>query len=64
VTPGVHTVAAALRMRGRSGARHFTNDHRLLNLATWSARAASRVLLRWLVARLVPPGAPLVLGSR
>jgi DDE superfamily endonuclease len=41
----------------------FTNYHRVLNRATWSALQASRILLGLLVARLVPPGAPIVLGA-
>jgi DDE superfamily endonuclease len=61
--PGARTVAAALRVLGLSGERHFTTDHRVLNRATWSALQARRMLLGWLVARLVPPGAPIVLGA-
>jgi DDE superfamily endonuclease len=45
VTPGARTVTAALRAMGLSGERHFTNYHRVLNRATWSARQASRILL-------------------
>jgi hypothetical protein len=56
-------VAAALRVMGLSSERHFTNYHRVLNRATWSALQASRMLLGLLVARLVPPGAPIVLGA-
>jgi hypothetical protein len=41
----------------------FTNYHRVLNRATWSALQASRMLLGLLVARLVPPGVPIVLGA-
>jgi DDE superfamily endonuclease len=63
LTPGARTVAAALRVLGLSGERHFTNYHRVLNRATWSALQASRILLGLLVARLVPPGAPIVLGA-
>jgi hypothetical protein len=48
---------------GLSGERHFTNYHRVLNRATWSARQAGRILLGLLVTHLVPPGAPLVLGA-
>jgi hypothetical protein len=43
--------------------RRFTNYHRVLNRATWSALQASRMLLGLLVAHLVPPGAPIVLGA-
>ena len=56
-------MTAALRVMGLSGERHFTNYHRVLNRATWSARQASRILLGLLVACLVPPGAPIVLGA-
>jgi hypothetical protein len=63
LTPGARTVAAALRMMGLSGERHVTNDHRVLHRATWSALRASRMLLGWLVARLVPPRAPRVRGA-
>jgi hypothetical protein len=48
---------------GLAMARRFTNDHRVLNRATWSALQASRMLLGWLVAHVVPPGAPMVLGA-
>jgi DDE superfamily endonuclease len=63
LTPGARTVAAALRMMGLSSERHFTNDHRVLNRATWSALQAGRILLGLLVARVVPSGAPIVLGA-
>ena len=36
LTRGSRTVAAALRVMGLSGERHFTNYHRVLNRATWS----------------------------
>jgi hypothetical protein len=42
---------------------HFTNDHRVLNRATWSARQGSRILLGLLVTVFVPPGATIVLGA-
>src|SRR6266511_2912266 len=63
LAPGARTVTAALRVMGLSGERHFTHDHRVLNRATWSARQAGRILLGRLVTRLVPPGAPIVLGA-
>jgi DDE superfamily endonuclease len=63
LTPGARTVAAALRAMGLATEQRFTNYHRVLNRATWSARQGSRILLGWLVARLVPPGMPLVLGA-
>jgi hypothetical protein len=48
---------------GLSGERPFTNDHRGLHRATWSARQARR--LRWglRVTRRGPPGAARVLGA-
>ena len=44
LTPGPRTVTAALRAMGLAMERHFTNDHRVLNWATWSARQGSRIL--------------------
>ena len=58
---GKRTVTACLRVMGQSDDQHFQNYHRVLNRAQWSALAASRLLLRWLVATLVPTGA-LVFG--
>jgi DDE superfamily endonuclease len=63
LAPGTRTVTAALRAMGLSGERHFTNYHRVLNRATWSAHQASRILLGLLVTSLVPPGAAIVLGA-
>jgi DDE superfamily endonuclease len=63
LAPGARTVTAALRAMGLSGERHFTNYHRVLNRATWSAHQASRILLGLLVTSLVPPGAAIVLGA-
>ena len=48
---------------GLSGERHFTNYHRVLNRATWSARQGSRILLGLLMSFFVPPGATIVLGA-
>jgi DDE superfamily endonuclease len=63
VTPGARTVTAALRAMGLAAERHFTNYHRVLNRATWSARQGSRILLGVLITLLVPPGATIVLGA-
>ena len=63
LAPGARTVTAALRVMGLSGERHFTNYHRVLNRATWSARHGSRILLGLLIVRLVPSGATLVFGA-
>jgi len=63
LAPGARTVTAALRAMGRATERHFTNDHRVLNRATWSTRQGSRMLWGVLVTFLVPPGATIVLGA-
>ena len=63
LTPGARTVAAALRVMGLAAERRFTNYHRVLNRAIGSARQGSRILLGLLITRLVPPGAPIVLGA-
>lgn len=63
LTPGARTVTAALRVMGLATARHFTNYHRVLNRATWSALQGSRILLGLLITLLVPPGATIVLGA-
>src|ERR671924_1847131 len=55
LTPGARTVTAALRVLGLATERHFTNYHRVLNRATWSARQGSRNLLGVLITLLVPP---------
>lgn len=58
---GRRTVASALRALGLGAERHFTNYHRVLNRATWSPLAVSRVLLGLICAHLLAPDAPLVL---
>jgi hypothetical protein len=63
LTPGARTVTAALRVMGLSGEHHFTNYHRVLNRAAWSARQGSQMLLGVLITLLVPPGATIVLGA-
>src|SRR5262245_38239657 len=63
LAPGARTVTTALRVMGLAAERRFTNDHRVLNRATWSALQASRILLGLLVTSLVPPGAAMVLGA-
>jgi hypothetical protein len=63
LTPGAHTVTAVLRAMGLAAERHFTNDHRVLNRATWSARQGSQMLLGQLIPRLVPSAAATVLGA-
>src|SRR5918994_577749 len=63
LAPGARTVTAALRVMGLAAERHFTNYHRVLNRATWSARQGSRILLGVLITLLVPPGATIVFGA-
>ena len=63
LAPGARTVTAALRVMGMATERGFTNYHRVLNRATWSARRGSRMLLEWLITFLVPAGATIVLGA-
>src|ERR671914_788713 len=63
LAPQARTVTAALRVMGLAKERHVTNDHRVLNRATWSARQGSRILLGMLITRLVPPGALLIFGA-
>ena len=63
LTPGARTVTAALRVMGLATERHFTNYHRVLNRATWSARQGSRILLGVMITLLVPPGATIVFGA-
>ena len=62
LAPGTRTVTAALRVLGLSGERQFQNYHRVLNRATWSSRALSRILLRLLVQAFIPADAPIVVG--
>src|SRR2546430_11723211 len=63
LSPGARTITTALRLMGLSAERRFTNDHRVLNRATWSARQGSRILLGLLITLLVPPGATIVFGA-
>jgi hypothetical protein len=63
LAPGARTVTSALRVMGLAGERRFTNDHRVLNRAIWSARQGSGMLLGLLITLLVPPGATIVLGA-
>jgi hypothetical protein len=63
LTPGVRTVTAALRAMGLATERHFTNYHRVLNRASWSALRGSQILLGLLITFLVPLGTTLVFGA-
>lgn len=61
LSPGQRTVSSALRAVGLRNVHTFQAYHRVLNRAVWSSRAASRLLLRLLLATFAPEG-PLVLG--
>jgi hypothetical protein len=63
LAPGKRTVSSCLRVMGMAWEAHFTNYHRVLNRATWSAVQAGKILLGLLVRVLVPPGATLVFGA-
>jgi hypothetical protein len=62
LTPGERTVAAILRVMGRSHDKQFQNNRRVLNRATWSSRRLSKILLLLLVSLFVPANAPVVKG--
>src|SRR5947209_3337857 len=62
LVPGQRTVAAVLRVMGRSQDAHFQNYHRVLNRDQWASRALSPILLRLLLTAFVPPEAPVVVG--
>ena len=61
LAPGQRTVASALRITGHARDRHFTNYHRVLSRAPWSARDGGRMLLGHLVRAFAPRG-PVILG--
>jgi hypothetical protein len=63
LAPGKRTVTSGLRVMGLAWERRFTNYHRVLSRASWSALQASQILLGVLVLVLVPPGAAIVLGA-
>lgn len=60
--PGQRTVAAALRVMGRSGDRNYARYHHLLNRAAWSPLGASQMLLSLLLQHLDHSDGPLVFG--
>ena len=62
LTPGQRTVAAALRVMGRSGHRDYPRYHEVLNRAVWSPRQAARILLALLLQCLDQGGGPLIFG--
>jgi DDE superfamily endonuclease len=58
---GPRTIAAILRVMGRSEERQFERFHRVLNRVKWSPLMASRRLLMALIAAFAPSG-PLVMA--
>ncbi len=59
---GQRTVAAALRVMGRSDQDDFARYHEVLNRAVWSPREAARILLLLLLQYLDRGDSPLVFG--
>ena len=64
LTPGQRTVAAALRVMGRSDQRNYARYHEVLNRAVWSPREAARILLLLLFQFLDHGDSPLIFGVR
>ena len=62
LTPGQRTVAAALRVMGRSDQRDYARYHQVLNRAVWSPRAVARILLALLLQHLDRGDGPLIFG--
>ena len=52
LTPVQRTVAAALRVMGRSDQRDYARYHEVLNRAVWSSREVARILLVLLLQHL------------
>ena len=62
LSTGQRTVAAALRVMGRSDQDDFARYHEVLNRAVWSPREAARILLLLLLQYLDRGDSPLVFG--
>ena len=62
LTTGQRTVAAALRVMGRSDQRDYARYHEVLNRAVWSPRKAARILLSLLLRYLDHGDGPLIFG--
>lgn len=62
LAPGQRTVTAALRVMGLSCETQFQKYHRVLNRATWSSHALSRILLHLLVRTFVGSEAVILVG--
>ena len=61
LAPGRRTVASVLRITGHARDKHFTNYHRVLSRAPWSARGGAGILLAHLIRAFAPRG-PVVVG--
>jgi hypothetical protein len=61
LSPGIRTVASALRVMGLANEARFERYHRVLNRASWSSKQASKILLGLLVA-LIPNDWPIIIG--
>jgi hypothetical protein len=61
LAPGRRTVASVLRITGHARDKHFTNYHRVLSRAPWSARSGARILLGHLVQAFASCG-PVIVG--
>ena len=59
---GQRTVAAALRVMGRSDQRDYARYHEVFNRAVWSSRGVARVLLVLLLEHLDRGDGPLIFG--
>ena len=64
LTPGQRTVAAALRVMGRSDQRDYARYHEVLNRAVWSPRQAPCILLVLLLQHLDQGDRPVTTNSR
>ena len=63
LTPGQRTVAAALRVMGRSDQRDYARYHEVLNRAVWSSRQAARIQVLVLLLQHLDGGdGPLIFG--
>ena len=62
LAPGQRTVAAALRVMGRSDHLDYARYYEVLNRAVWSPRQAARILLMLLLQHLDQGDGPLVFG--
>ena len=62
LAPGQRTVAAALRVMGRSDAGDYARYHEVLNRAVWSPRQAAHILLALLLQHLDRGDGPLIFG--